>query len=78
MRLTNYRLEGVYASNEGDCAMGWKVGDWPEYRGGVYRIAAMDAFGFCLLRTREGGVAFIHADSREFTDHLITDVARSV
>src|SRR5258706_9582828 len=31
----------------------WKVGDWPEYKGAAYRIAAMDAFGFCLLKNSE-------------------------
>jgi hypothetical protein len=56
----------------------WKVGDWPEYRGAVYRIAARDAFGFCLLKDREGGIAFIHADERDFIDNFVTDVARIV
>jgi hypothetical protein len=50
----------------------WKVGDRPEYKGAVYRIAAMDAFGFCLLKDSVGSIAFTHADSRDFTENLVT------
>jgi len=53
----------------------WKVGDLAEYKGRVYRIAAMDAFGFCLLKDGEE-IAFIHADSRDFVDHLLSEVHR--
>jgi len=54
----------------------WKVGDWSEYKGAVYRIAGIDAFGFCLLKDRADEIAFIHADSRDFTENLVTEVHR--
>ena len=51
----------------------FKVGDWAENKGLTYRIAAMDNFGFCLLKTRDNEIAFIHAPSCE-----LSDVARIV
>lgn len=52
----------------------FKVGDWAEYKGASFRIAAMDAFGFCLLKTREDEIVFAHAPARDFTRNPVNNV----